>query len=203
MNNQEHTRRERTLLRYYLAITSGDMDTACGILAEADFDPVLQRQILEMEDALTDEDAGEAALARDRVLVRDLLDRHLSAEPDAPPPPLTVGQVVSRMQADRQVGTADRDAVQALQASPAPLPARLSARLVGDLLNRLGASTSDRFQRLFRDTAVLLGLAASQEQAAFARRQARTIAPHGEPIGEGDRGAPPKGSPGAGGQGTS
>jgi hypothetical protein len=196
MNNQEHLRRERALLRYYLAVSSGDMETACAVLAEAEQDPALQRQILEMEDALAEEDAGGAALARDRALIQELLERHLSAEPDAPPPALTVGQVVSRMQADRQVGTADQGAVHALQASSAPLPARLSARAVRDLLGRLGAGTSERFQRLFRDTAVLLGLAASEEQAAFARRTARAAQLHDAPASPED--TPPKGGPGAG-----
>jgi hypothetical protein len=199
MKNQEHLRREKALLRYYLAVTSGDMDTACAILAEAEHDPILERQILEMEDALAEEEAGEEALTRDRAVVRDLLDRHLSTEPDAPPPPLTVGQVVSRMQADRRVGVADQAIVQALQASPAPLPGRLGARAVRELLGRLGASTSERFQRLFRDTAVLLGLAASQEQAAFARRQARAASPPGEPSGPSDHGDSPN-EPGAGGK---
>jgi hypothetical protein len=203
MNHHDQARRERVLLRYYLAVNSGDMDTACDILAAAEDDAVLQQQIVELEQALAEEAAGDLALARDRALVQELLDRHLSTEPDAPPPPLTVGQVVSRMQADRQVGTTDRDAVQALHASPAPLPARLSARVVRDLLDRLGARTSERFQRLFRDTAVLIGLAASQEQAAFARRQARATAPQSEPIATGDESAPPKGNPGADGEGTS
>jgi CRISPR-associated protein Csh2 len=92
------------------------------------------------------------------------------------------------------------NAVQALHASPAPLPARPSARVVRDLLDRLGARTSERFQRLFRDTAVLIGLAASQEQAAFARRQARATAPRSQRV---DEGAPQKGNPGADGEGTS
>lgn len=197
MNQQEQLRRERALLRYYLAVTTGDMDTVCRILAEAEQDPILQQQILEMEEALAEEAAGEAALARDRVLVRDLLDRHLSSEPDAPPPPpLTVGQVVSRMQADRRVGAADHSAVETLQASSAPLPARLSVHAVRDLLGRLGATTSERFQRLFHNTAVLLGLAASQEQAAFARRQARASTP------KDDKGAPPKGDPDADDKGS-
>jgi hypothetical protein len=198
MKNQEQLRREATLLRYYLAISEGDLDTACAILAEAEHDPVLQRQILEMEDAVAEEDVEDAALATDRALIQDLLDRHLSTEPDAPPPPLTVGQVVSRMQADRQVATADQGAVRALQTSPAPLPARLNARAVRDLLGRLGATTTERFERLFRDTAVLLGLAASQEQAAFARRQARAAAPPREPITPEDETTPSKGHPGSG-----
>jgi hypothetical protein len=193
MNSQENLRRETTLLRYYRAVSSGDMDTACGILAEAEHDLILQRQILEMEDALSEEETGDAALAADRALIQELLDRHLSAEPDAPPPPLTVGQVVSRMQADRQVGTVDQSAVHALQASAEPLPSRLSARAVRDLLGRLGAGTSERFQRLFRDTAVLLGLAASQEQAAFARHQARAQTPPSEQATPADKTTPPKG----------
>jgi hypothetical protein len=201
MNDHEHLRREKTLLRYYRAVSAGDMATVCEILAEAEQDPILERQIIEMEDALTDEEAGDAALARDRALVQDLLDRYLSTEPDEPPPLLTVGQVVSRMQADRRVGTADQGAAGALQASPEPLPARLNVRAVRDLLGRLGAGTSERFQRLFRDTAVLLGLAASQEQAAFARRQARAAAPDGEPPSAEDKGTPPKG-PTGGGVGT-
>jgi hypothetical protein len=194
MNKNEHRRRERALLRYYLAVSAGDMDTACEILAEAEQDPILARQISEMEDAITDEEAGEAALARDRAVVQDLLERHLSVELDEPPPPLTVGQVVSRMQADRQVGAGDQGAAKALQASPALLPAFLSGRSVRDLMIRLGTSTSERFQRLFRETALALGLAASEEQAAFARRQARPAEPE-------DEGAPPKGN-GGGGEGA-
>lgn len=199
MSHQEDLRREKALLRYYLAASSGDMDTVCAVVAEAEDDPVLQRQILEMEDALTAEEADEAAVAHDRALIQDLLDRHLSTEPDAPPPPLTVGQVVSRMQADRRiVGSTDQDAVHALQASPELVPARLNARAVRDLLGRLGAATSDRFQRLFRETAVLLGLAASEEHAAFARRQARSA----EQAAPKDEGEPPKGGPDPGGEGV-
>jgi hypothetical protein len=188
MNRHDQARREEALLRYYLAVTSGDLDTACAVMVEAAEDPVLERQIVELEDALTDEEAGAAALERDRALIQELLDQHLSHEPDAPPPPLTVGQVVSRMQADRGVGTDDQSAARALQASQAPLPAQLGARTVRELLGRLGARTSERFQRLFRDTAVLLGLAASEEHAAFARRTARATPPADMP-------ASPEGTP--------
>jgi len=168
--SEAQRRRERALLQYHLAVEAGDLDTACRILAEAEGDPILQRQILEMEDALAEEQAEEAARARDQDIVRDLLGQYLSTEPDAPPPPLTVGRVVSRMQADGQIGAQDRHAARNLQTSTASLPARPTALTVRALLVRLGADTSDRFQRLFRETAVLLGLAASQEQAAYARR---------------------------------
>lgn len=177
MSHEELLRRERALLRYYIAASSGDMDGVCRVLSEAEHDPVLQRQILEMEDALTDEEAKEAVEARDRAIVIELLDRYLSSRPEEPPGSLTVGVVVSRMQGDRSVSATDRAAAQMLQSSGEPLPSNLSVRAARELLSRLGAVVSDRFQRAFRDTALLLGLSTSQEQAAFARRQAPSAAP--------------------------
>lgn len=183
MSKREQQRRDKTLLRYYLAAGTGDMDTVCGILLEAD--PILRRQIFEMEEVLAEGQRSEAMLAWDRALVRDLLHHHLSTEPDAPPTPLSLGQVISRMQADAQVADADRDAVQSLLSNPSRLPARLSGRAVRDFFVQQGARTSERFQRLFRDTAIVLGLAASQEQAAYARRQAQQ-APRDDAKDQGD-----------------
>lgn len=185
MSHEERLRRERALLRYYVAASSGDMEGVCRVLSEAEHDPTLQRQILELEDALTDEEAKEAVEERDRAIVIELLDRYLSTEPEEPPTALTVGVVVSRMQGDRSVSGADQAAAQLLQTSSEPLPSNLSVRAARELLGRLGAVASDRFQRAFRDTALLLGLSTSQEQAAFARRQAPPAMPRSPDKGGG------------------
>lgn len=195
MKDPQQLHRDQALLRYHIAVTTGDMDTACAILASASEDPALQRQLLELEDALAAGDAQEEMRVKDRALVQDLLARHLSSDPEAPPPPLTVGQVAARMQADRQVNAADEAGLRALMASTAPLPGSLGLGAVRDLLGRLGAATSDRFQRLFHHTAVLLGLGNSEAQAAYARRQARVPAPDADRLAGPPPGEDPEGTP--------
>jgi hypothetical protein len=102
---------------------------------------------------------------RDAAIVRALLDHHLPSArpPEKDPGPLTVGEVICRMRADRRIPAVDTAASAPLLALGVPVPASLNARALEALV--LPAVLSSGFWRAFRQTAVPMGLALSAARA--------------------------------------
>lgn len=171
MKTAERHRRDLVLLRYQLAAEAGDLETTAKIVEEAQEDDLLLNEILEIETILAQEDFAAVSFTLDSAKVQDLVARHLTQQEDQPPPPLTVGKVARRLIAEKGTPKEDEKTLSRLAESDVPIPARFSLRAVKDLLLQLGTQGSDRFQRLFHDTAVLLGLAESEAHAAYARKQ--------------------------------
>jgi hypothetical protein len=168
--------RERTLSLYAAALARGDVDTLLALREEAVGDLALQQEIDRLEDQ-HEAQLPEVALAQDAALVQDLLRRHLpsaAGTPESAPEALTVGDVVARLLIDRRVAEADLPAAQGLRDSPAPLPARIGLRQVRRQFQALGVAVSERFVRLFRETALLLGLSHSQATGFVAARRQRS-----------------------------
>src|SRR6266511_2742759 len=100
---------DQTIDRYIQALDQGDIDTVEAILDQAASDPVLDRLIHEVNAALYVQD-GLDTFVTDAEQVRTLARQHLQsafaneAEIEAViERPLTVGDVVARLQADRQI----------------------------------------------------------------------------------------------------
>ncbi len=170
--------RERLLERYVQAFDRGDLETVDRILAEGARDPELDRQLQAINDALAEE-AGLNTFAEDSRLVRHLLYTHLpSAHPDAEPatpPPLTVGDVAARLQADEATGrrlpAADRLVNQQLRARTEPLPDQVTGPAIAALARSLSVTASARYWEEFRRTALMLRL--QQRTAASTAMAAR------------------------------
>jgi hypothetical protein len=185
MTQQNSSQRDRehdlAIDRYIQALDQGDLETIVVILDQAAYDTELDRLIHEAHDALYVE-AGLDLFAADAEQVLTLVQQHLpsafvddaehAAEIERP---LTVGEVVARLQADRQIGTTDQEASHTLQSSRITVPDEITARSISDLAHQIGVAASERFWRAFREAAIMLGLGHSQSQARLAAaREQRT-----------------------------
>jgi hypothetical protein len=114
------------------------------------------------------------SFARDAATVRALIDQHLPAarSPEEDLAPLTLGEVVCRMQADRRIAAPDAAAARALLASTASVPASLKAGALAALA--APAVLSPAFWRAFRETAVPMGLALSAARHRLSRDTRRS-----------------------------
>jgi hypothetical protein len=168
--DQDTALREKMIHRYIQALDRGDIDGVAAVLETALDDPELDRVIAEINFALQEEEQLTPTAA-DAQLVRGLLRKHLPSafyadEPDEKP--LTVGDVAARLQADRRVPPADQEVNRLLLSSSVTLPTWLSAQAISRLITELGITASDRFLRAFRDTAIMLGMGHSHNQAQLA-----------------------------------
>lgn len=161
---------ERVIHRYVKALDTGDMDGVAAVLQAAMDDPELDRLISEVNFAYQDEELLIPA-SEDAELVRNLLGEHLVSAFDMDEPedePLTVGIVAARLEADRRVPQADREANRLLIGNTVELPEWLSRQEVERLANMLGVEAGKRFWRVFRDTAISLQIEHSRSQAQLA-----------------------------------
>lgn len=178
--------REGTLLRYCAALERGDLETVASVLEAAETDPVLDQKIQELHQAYQEE-LEEAERSSSESVLRELLQRHLPSgfgpadEPEIPS--LTVRDVLARMQSDGALrGDLSQEpgaSLHLLRETDAPVPEALSARGMRQLFERLGVKVSERFQGLFRETAIFLAMGQHQNAArlAAARRQRERRAP--------------------------
>lgn len=168
--------RDKALYRYVRALDRGDLDAIAAVLQQAERDPMLEQIILETHEAfLAEEDStAEQDVAE---TVRELLRRCLpsgfaSEAEEMELPPLTVSDVAGRLQADAALNAlAAREegrVIEQLRQSRAPLPEDLSKRSLRKLFEGLGLSLSDKLQKLFRETAVLLSIGREQHAARLA-----------------------------------
>lgn len=199
MSNQQPTRekrllREKTLYRYANALERGDADTLAAILYEAESDSVLEQEIMEVHARYLEEKHVEK-LAQDTEQIQSLLRQHIPSGFDqmveeVEIPALTVGDVVARLQSDAAVrGPARQEltaAVQQLRQNTTVLPQSLSVRNVRTLFIQLGVTVSDRFQKLFRETAIFLSMGREQGMAQLAatRRQQQQATQQEQPASE-------------------
>jgi hypothetical protein len=172
---------DQTIDRYIQALDQGDIDAVEAILEQAASDPVLDRLIHEVNAALYVED-GLDTFETDAEQVRTLARQHLQSAflnaveaEEVIERPLTVGDVVARLQADRQIALPDQEASRVLLGSGEELPDEITTRTIRELAGRLGVAASEQFWRVFREAAIMLGLSHSHAQAhlAAAREQRR------------------------------
>jgi len=180
--SQEQRRaREEALHLYMDAFERGDFDRMTLILQQAEQDTELGNLIWEVHAAYEAEQESERR-ENDVELVQQLLRRHLPSGWETPVkleeiPPLTVSDVIARMQADEAVkGPVKQElnaVVQRLRQSSQPLPKELGLHGIRQLFAQLGLQTSKQLQKLFSQTALFLSAGREQGMAhlAAARRQ--------------------------------
>ncbi len=186
MDKQRPTReqllaREKALFAYMDAYERGDFDTMSSVLQQTEQDLELGDLIWNVFATYQDEEKEERR-DNDVVLVRQLLHQHLPSGWDAVPdvkdiPPLTVSDVIARMQADEAVkGSVKQElntVVRQLRQSTVPLPAKLGLHGIRALFSHLGLRVSKQLQKVFSETALFLTAGREQGMAHLAatRRQ--------------------------------
>lgn len=173
MNQQLFSlRREQAIHRYVRAVDAGDLEEISAVLRQAETDAELDRLIIEINQSFA-EDMGLSSEAQDAELVRLLARQHLSSafQEDEPDAPLIVSEVAARMVSERVVPTADLETGRRLLAVHIPLPGWLSLAEVRKLAEKLRFPASDRFWKVFRETAIQMTMGRGQAQMAATRRK--------------------------------
>src|SRR5258708_31375264 len=186
MDKQQPTRqqqliREKALSSYMDAFERGDFEGMAHVLEQAKQDPELEHLIWEVHAAYQAEEGIERR-EHDGELVHQLLRRHLPSGWETTQsieeiPPLTVSDVIARMQAEEAAkGTIKQElntVVQRLRQSTMPLPRNLGLQGIRTLFSQLGLQTSKQLQKLFSETALFLSAGREQGMAHLAapRRQ--------------------------------
>ncbi|HEU5375307.1 MAG TPA: hypothetical protein VFV38_07700 [Ktedonobacteraceae bacterium] len=186
MNNQQSTRQQRQerekLLHHYMdAFDRGDFERMAQILSLAEQDLELGELIWEVQAAYVAELEDEQR-ENDVEVVRQLLQAHMPSAWGATEveeiPPLTVGDVIARMQADEATRSLTKGefahVAQQLRRSSQLLPDDLGLSGVRKLFTRLGVQASRQLQKLFSQTALFLSAGREQgiAQLAATRKQA-------------------------------
>ena len=171
-NNFVTTNRQKAIQRYISALDMGNIDEVLTVLEEATEDPILDQMIVEVNQAIEQEE-GLTPFAEDAELVRNLVQKHFSnvqlTESDERQ--ITIGDVAARMQVDRSVPISDQAVHKELVQVTTPLPEILNIQAIRKLANKLQITASEKFWRVFRDTAIMMGIGRGQAQMAAARKQ--------------------------------
>lgn len=170
--------RELAVLRYCASLDRGDFEGVASVLAAAETDEELERMLRQANEGQRAEQE-RAAQADSAAVVRELLQRQMpsametAAEDEMPP--LTIAAVAGRIESEGRASREAPEVLQRLREVDEPVPQGLSARSVRQLLERLGVQASERFLRLFRETAILLSMGRQQQRASLAatRRERR------------------------------
>jgi hypothetical protein len=177
----EQLAREKALYVYLSAFERGDFDTMDEILQEAMYDAELEQMIMEAHEYYLEEEQfslQEAELERLRQLIWQHLPSAVKDEGEAASiPPLTIEDVLARMQENPRIRGAIRQELQRLrQQLPAPMPALpddLSLQGIRQCFEQMGLQPTLPFLKCFREQAILLAMQREQGLAslAAARRQ--------------------------------
>lgn len=177
-DNQSHiaASREKAIYRYVTALDQGNIEDVVRVLEDAQNDPELDRIIMEINLAI-EEEAQLTPLARDAQLIRELIQKHFTSSvlsEDTEELNLTVSEVAARMQADKSVPLSDREINKKLLGVHLELPEWLSVSEIKHLAGKLQVQASNRFWRIFRDTAIMMGMGRGQARMAAARRSRKS-----------------------------
>lgn len=169
-------------LRYLDALDAGDAAALAELWEQAAMNPELEKILGELTDGIAVEEGLHAAWESAAEQVRGLMREHLPSAfaSEAELPPLTVGDVAARLQADSVLGArltaADRAANGRLLGNATLLPEELGLPHFEKWKHTLGIEASPLYWRAFRQTAVLLAMGRCQQagELAAARRAGRT-----------------------------
>jgi hypothetical protein len=190
MSNQgfdQQTRRyEQWLDRYVIGLDTGDAEAVAEVLTIALDDAELGRLIDEINLAYED-DERLAPLADEARKVRELARQHLPSafeNEDDSHVPVTIGEIAAILHAKRRVPFADVELNRSLLSNSAALPHPLNLPAVRALFAELDVRPSQRFIRMFYDTAITLSIARSHNQALLAARKQQTRPKQGKQTGQ-------------------
>ena len=168
--------RDQLVSRYVRALDNGDMEIVGQVLGIAETDSVLDQIIAEINLSIADE-LGLSGVSTQVTQVSNLLHEHLSSaftehQDDAP---ILVSEVTARLVAERNVPDLDQEKIWDLLHIQLPLPKWLSLPEIRKLSQQFGVSVSERFLKVFRDTAIQMSMGRGEAQMAATRlKQARS-----------------------------
>lgn len=173
MNRQSISHnREHVIYRYIRAVDAGDIDEIARILHMAETDIELNRAILDINQSYAEE-LGLAEISQVAETVRTLARQHLTSafQQTNEDLSLTVSEVAARMVAERSIPTSDQEIGRRLMTVQWSLPELLSLAEIRRLAEKLRISASERFWKIFRETALQMTMGRGQAQMAAARRK--------------------------------
>ena len=174
--NEQVERREEMISLYVIALDSNDFETAFSVLEAAQTDAELDRLINEINRDY-EREIESAPFLEDAATVRGLLREHLPSAFDADnalqPKTITVGDVARRIEAKGKVLASDAAANKQLQTNDAPVPTRLTLPEIRRVLADLRIKASERFFRVFHETAILLQMKQGHQLGMQAAREKR------------------------------
>ena len=181
-----HLVREKIIYRYISALEKGDFETLTDILHQAEQDSELENMLWEVSEQYGNE-YEQAAQANSIAIVEHLIQEHLpsAAQTDTEEdlPPLTLGDVVGRLQSNtttpNHIKREAADLASRISRTNVPLPTKLNRQSFSQVFEQLGLSVSKSFQNLFHKTAILLSMGREQNMARLAatRRQQQFAEP--------------------------
>ncbi|HEY1065323.1 MAG TPA: hypothetical protein VGE52_04410 [Pirellulales bacterium] len=169
--NPRQLKIERAEIDYLEALDAGDLDRIAELWQQAESDPDLTAAFLGLSEGLNEEAAQQTpSFERDAETVREAVAANFSprAEPVDPTAPLRAKDVAARVKQDAQTGklrltAADLSALDALLQRDEPLPDSLTQPAVERWAAQLGATFGKNGAREFKNTAISLSLARSQQ----------------------------------------
>ena len=164
--------RDQLVSRYVRALDGGDMEMVGQVLEIAETDSVLDQIIAEINFSIADE-LGLSGVSAQVAQVSSLLHEHLAsafteAQEDAP---ILVSEVTAHLVAERKVPDLDQEKIWNLLHIQLPLPKRLSLPEIRKFSQQFGVSVSERFLKVFRDTAIQMSMGRGEAQMAATRRK--------------------------------
>ena len=181
-----HLLREKIIYRYINALEQGDFETLSTILQQAEQDPALETMLWEVSKQYGDE-YEQMVQTSDIATVEQLIQEHLpsakQADMEEDLPPLTVADVVNRLQSTtdtpNNVKKEASDLVGKISHKNVTLPAKINRKSLSQVFEQLGLSVSKSFQTMFHKTAIFLSMGREQNMARLAatRRQQQLAEP--------------------------
>lgn len=174
--NDEVKRREELIALYVVALDRDDFETAFSVLEAAQVDPELDRLINEINRDY-EREIESAPFLEDAAMVSGLLREHLpsafAAENAPQPKTITMGDVARQIEAKGKASASDAAINKQLQTNDAPVPARLTLPEIRRVLGELKIKASEKFFRVFHETAILLQMKQGHQLGLQAAREKR------------------------------
>lgn len=171
--NKEDERRERLIALYVTALDENNLDCVSSVLTAAQSDAELDRLINEVN-ADYERELEAIPFEQDAEIVRELLQQHLPSAFEPLPQRievLTFSDVAKQMDAKGKVLTTDQSANQQLLKIDNPLPAKVTLPEIKRVVANSSVAASEKFWRLFHETAVLLSMKQGHQQGLQAARE--------------------------------
>ena len=171
--NQPYSRAslESSIDRYIRALDSGDLDEIAKVLQIAEKNEELDHIIEEVNWAYAEE-MRLSSISLESSQIRTLLQEHFPSAFGQPNenPPITVSEVAAHLVANRLVPPSDEESNLRLLSIHHDLPDWLSLPDVRKFIQQFGFKVSERFLKVFRETAIQMSMGRGEAQMAATRR---------------------------------
>lgn len=186
IQNNETKRRDELIALYVTALDTNDFENAFAVLEAAAEDAELDCLISEINRDY-EREIQLQPFAEDTATVRELITEHLPSTFEANefvPKAVTLGDVARQMEAKGKIASQDAAANRKLLQAETPLPRQLNLPEIRRILGEFKIKASEKFFRLFHETAILLEMRQGHQlglQAAREKRMRRQTEKKGAP----------------------